>query len=182
MKKIIKSRVFAFVLGAIIFGSIGIVSAYSIFANDIEYTPKDTTWKKSNGEDITNVKDAIDELYSKADLADNYDNKTYIQDGISVYDDRVTILSGGYYVDSDNVTWVNLNLKFNKSLSSDDSWLLIYGLPNINKEIVMTDINNKYAFKLNSKKTEHQKSNISFMDYSQTSILKDEEITLQFKY
>ena len=66
MKKIIKSRVFAFILGAIIFGSIGVVSAYTIFADNIGYTPKDSTWKKSNGEDITNVKDAIDELYNKA--------------------------------------------------------------------------------------------------------------------
>ena len=66
MKRIIKSRVFAFILGAVIFGGIVGVSAYSIFANDIGYTPSDSTWKKSNGEDITNVKDAIDELYSKA--------------------------------------------------------------------------------------------------------------------
>ena len=66
MKKVLKSRIFAFVLGALIFGGIVGVSAYTIFANDIGYIPKDTTWKKSNGEDITNVKDAIDELYTKA--------------------------------------------------------------------------------------------------------------------
>ena len=66
MKKIFKSRIFAFILGAILFGGIGVVSAYTILANDIGYTPKDTTWKKSNGEDITNVKDAIDELYIKS--------------------------------------------------------------------------------------------------------------------
>ena len=69
MKKIFKSRVFAFVLGALLFGSIGVVSAYTILANDVGYTPKDTTWKKSNGEDITNVKDAIDELYIKKQLS-----------------------------------------------------------------------------------------------------------------
>jgi len=66
MKKIIKNPIFTFILGALIFGGIVGVSAYAIFANDIGYTPKDTTWKKSNGEDITNVKDAIDELYSKS--------------------------------------------------------------------------------------------------------------------
>ena len=64
MKKILKSRIFTFILGAIIFGFIGAVSAYSMFANDIEYTPKDTTWKKANGESINNVKDALDELRS----------------------------------------------------------------------------------------------------------------------
>lgn len=67
MKKIFKkSNIFSFILGAVIFGGIVGVSAYTILANDIGYTPSDTTWKKSNGEDITNVKDAIDELYTKA--------------------------------------------------------------------------------------------------------------------
>ena len=60
MIKLIKSRLFAFVLGALIFGSIGVVSAYTIFANDIGYTPSDSTWK------VDNVKDAIDELYTEA--------------------------------------------------------------------------------------------------------------------
>ena len=76
MKKIIKNPIFTFILGALIFGGIVGVSAYTILANDIGYTPKDSTWKKSNGEDITNVKDAIDELYSKASLVGwnlNYD-------------------------------------------------------------------------------------------------------------
>ena len=78
MKKVFKSRIFAFILGALIFSGITAVSAYSIFANDIGYTPKDTTWKKSNGEDITNVKDAIDELYEKS-LSNglNYNNINY---------------------------------------------------------------------------------------------------------
>ncbi len=40
MKKVFKSRIFAFVLGVIIFGGIGVVSAYTIFANDVGYTPK----------------------------------------------------------------------------------------------------------------------------------------------
>ena len=66
MKKIIKNPIFTFILGALIFGGIAGVSAYTLFANDIRYTPKDSTWKKSNGENITNVGDAIDELYTKA--------------------------------------------------------------------------------------------------------------------
>ena len=74
MKKIIKNPIFTFILGAVIFGGIVGVSAYTIFANDIGYTPKDSTWKKSNGEDITNVKDAIDELYNKANSKSNIIN------------------------------------------------------------------------------------------------------------
>ena len=66
MKKIFKkSNIFAFILGALIFGSIGVVSAYTIFANDIGYTPKDTTWE------VDNVKDAIDELYMKTTVTLN---------------------------------------------------------------------------------------------------------------
>lgn len=64
-KKLKKRNIFALILCVIIFGGIGVVQAYKLLANDIGYTPSDSTWKKSNGEDITNVKDAIDELYSK---------------------------------------------------------------------------------------------------------------------
>lgn len=70
MKKIIKNPIFTFILGILIFSGITVVSAYTIFANQISYTPKDTTWKKENGEDITNVSDAIDELYSKSNKFD----------------------------------------------------------------------------------------------------------------
>ena len=56
LKKLIKNNLFGFILGAIIFGSIG-VAASQLFANDIGYTPIDTTWQ------VDNVKDAIDDLY-----------------------------------------------------------------------------------------------------------------------
>ena len=67
MKKIFrKSNIFAFILGAIIFGGIGVVSAaYTIYANNIEFTPSNSSWKKANGDNITNVKDAIDDMYDK---------------------------------------------------------------------------------------------------------------------
>ena len=83
MKKIIKNPIFTFILGALIFGGIGVVSAYTILANDIRYTPKDTTWKKSSGEDITNVQDAIDELYNKTSSSSSLLNKicTYQSEG-----------------------------------------------------------------------------------------------------
>ena len=72
MKKIFKnSNIFAFILGAIIFGGIVGVSAYAILANDIGYTPSDTAWKKANGEDITNVEEAINELYASS-LSNGY--------------------------------------------------------------------------------------------------------------
>ena len=66
MKKILnKINIFSFILGAIIFGGIVGVSAYTIFANDVGYTPTDENWKKADGSNITNVKEAIDELYTR---------------------------------------------------------------------------------------------------------------------
>ena len=60
MKDILKSRVFAFVLGAIIFGGIGVASAIIYQSKDVIYTPTETTWE------VDNVKDALDDLYINA--------------------------------------------------------------------------------------------------------------------
>ena len=57
MKKIIKNPIFTFILGAILFGGTTGVLAATLLASNIEYTPKDKTWK------VNNVKDAIDDLY-----------------------------------------------------------------------------------------------------------------------
>ena len=62
MNKIFKSRLFAFILGAIIFSGITVVAS-QLFASSVTYSPSDDTFKKSNGEDIETVADAIDELY-----------------------------------------------------------------------------------------------------------------------
>lgn len=51
--------VFTFILGALIFGSIGVVSAYNLFASNIGYTPKDSSWN------VDNVNDALDDLATK---------------------------------------------------------------------------------------------------------------------
>lgn len=56
MKKIRKSNIFSFVLGAIIFSSIIGVSAFTILADNISY------------KDNMTVSDALDELYNKTSL------------------------------------------------------------------------------------------------------------------
>ena len=66
MKKIIKNPIFTFILGAIIFGSIGSVVAYNYNAKDIGYTPSDNTWE------VNNVGDALKDLKDQKD-----ENKTY---------------------------------------------------------------------------------------------------------
>ena len=53
-----KSNIFSFIVGAVLFGGIGVVAAYNMLAKDIKYTPSDTSWN------VDNVEDAIDDLYA----------------------------------------------------------------------------------------------------------------------
>ena len=115
MKKIFKkSNIFSFLLGALIFTGITSVAAYSIFATDIGYTPSDSTWKKSNGEDITNVKDAIDELYtksnedivSKLDLSTDFEYSMGYRTGPKTI--SIEIDKGSYFiVFASNYSWIS---------------------------------------------------------------------------
>lgn len=103
MKIIIKSRLFAFILGALIFSGITGVAAYNMFAKDIKYTPSDTTWKKSNGEDITNVEEAIDELYNKKNTNGPIRSNNEIPEGITKVKAIVVRCT-------DSVNYLNLNI------------------------------------------------------------------------
>lgn len=58
MKKIAKENIFSFVLGAIIFGAISGVVTYTLTAQEVGFTPKDTTWE------VDDTKSALDDLYS----------------------------------------------------------------------------------------------------------------------
>ena len=63
--KIKRNSLFAFLLGAIIFGSIGIYGANAYKSNTIEYSPTDSSWG------INNVSDALNSLYNmKTELND----------------------------------------------------------------------------------------------------------------
>lgn len=61
MKKIIKkiksNSLFTFILGGLIFGSIGIYGANNYQSNAIEYNPTDTSWE------VSNVNEALNSLY-----------------------------------------------------------------------------------------------------------------------
>ena len=63
MKKIKRGYVISFLLGAILFSGITVLAS-SLVSNNVAYTPNDTEFKKANGDNIANVKEALDELYS----------------------------------------------------------------------------------------------------------------------
>ncbi|MBR1416335.1 MAG: hypothetical protein IJ572_00765 [Bacilli bacterium] len=56
-----KRKIVSFILGALIFGSISTVFAFSFLSSDTEYIPSDNTW------DVDNVSDAIDYLHILSD-------------------------------------------------------------------------------------------------------------------
>ena len=89
MKKIFKSKLLFFVLGAIMFGSIGIAFAYSIFAQDVGFTPSDSDW------DVDNVKDALDDMRSYLEI---YNNRGYtnLSNPIPTSIDDPNIISSSY--------------------------------------------------------------------------------------
>ena len=70
MRKFLCSRIFSFILGAVIFGGISVVSAYTLFASDTVYTPRDETWE------VNNVKSALDDLKGKIDITLLWENQS----------------------------------------------------------------------------------------------------------
>ena len=68
MKKIIKNPILMFLLGAIIFGSIGPVLAYTLTASQVTYISPDASWH------VSNVEDAVDQLYEKTLYGDATEN------------------------------------------------------------------------------------------------------------
>ncbi|MBR1416925.1 MAG: hypothetical protein IJ572_03820 [Bacilli bacterium] len=117
MKKIfIKSNIFSFLLGAILFGSIGIVSAYTIFANDIGYTSKDEDWE------VENVNDAIDDLHNRVKKInlDNLVTEEIYTNHVSgaTYTYTISNVSEYNYYFLINITWRSGSADYASSLNA----------------------------------------------------------------
>lgn len=67
MKKYIKSNIFSFILGAVIFSTFSVYATVSILSGQVDYTPRDNEWN------VENVEDALDDLY---DIAKNSGGNT----------------------------------------------------------------------------------------------------------
>ena len=98
MNKVFKNPLITFILGAIIFGSISTVFAYSNFSPDVSYTPKDIAWN------VDNVSDALDELrttFTDYDYGTQTTSRYSVWETIELgYEPRVVMAiiptSGGY--------------------------------------------------------------------------------------
>ncbi len=168
MKKVLKSRILIAIITAIICIGGSVCAAIKIQSSEIGY--KDGT-----------VEEALNDLYSKSQNScsdgEDYDNKPYTQEGLTIYNNRITILDGGYYIDENNTTWVNMTFKLNVSLSNNDIWLLIYNFPGMDNSFAITDTSNQYVFRSNS--GSYAKS-LYYTD--RVGINKDTVMTLKFKY
>ena len=67
MKKMLKSRLFFFILGAITLYACTVL-ADALTAETTSFTPTDNTWKNEDGSDIDNVQEALDYLYESGKL------------------------------------------------------------------------------------------------------------------
>ena len=102
MKKFIKNNIIGFILGAIIFGSVGVVAS-NIMASSVTYDNSISRLKDSDNQDVTTVQGAIDSLYTIAneslmDRADLSIKETYMNrnSATSTGSMSLTNLSGNY--------------------------------------------------------------------------------------
>lgn len=65
MKKLMKNPIFMFILGVTLTIGITSVLAYAFSADNIGFTPLDPFWKTLEGNDVNDVKTAIDDLHEK---------------------------------------------------------------------------------------------------------------------
>ena len=75
MKRFIKNNLKVFVsiiISGIIFGGIGVYAANTYLAHDISYTPSNENFE------VTNVEDALNELYKEKSFGLNYSNGEFI--------------------------------------------------------------------------------------------------------
>lgn len=157
------------IIGIFIGLSVSVISVYAVN----KYSSSDITYKN------TTVENALNDLYK---VNDNYSNKPYTQDGLTIYKDRVTILNGGYYTDKNKVTWVNITFKTKVELTGNAIWLLFTGLPKINNKFVVNDENREYAFYIGSSNSFDNAINFFSYNTVKEIIPIGKTITLKFKY
>ncbi len=98
MRKMLESRTFFFVLGALIFGSISAVLAYDYVSSSFSFTPDDEEWP------VENVTEALDDLYSVTNTCEfgcpyEHDSVVYTSNYIGEQDTFTPLCSGTYKIE-----------------------------------------------------------------------------------
>lgn len=150
----------------------------------VGYFAKDITYKKGNTE--ISVQDALNDLYSKSSN-NEFTNKTYTQEGLSVFNDRIIINNGGYYIDSEGTTWVNLTFTTKTKIGGTDyggTWTILRGLPRIdsNEKKAIHDTTEKYAFFMGSVNNDIYTDSLRIFSEEYGYIPANTTVTVQFKY
>ena len=123
MKKILKTKMFYFILGALIFGTIGVSAATYFESNAVIYD------NKESGLNSTDVQGAIDELYNACDTSSIPGTGGEILEQVSI----VTSVDGLYaknYIKFNNELWRIISIEpdgiikilRNSVLSSEIEW------------------------------------------------------------
>lgn len=173
MEKIYKKSLFVTLLiGGVLFTGIGVYATTKYLAKDISFTPSNTNWK------VSNIEEALNQLYEKQ--VDDYENKVYTTSGLEIYNNRITILDGGYYIDENKTTYINITFKINASLAKNNIWCLIKGFPEMADKIIVTDTTNKYAFYIGNANTVN--NSLNYFDYDGNGIEANTIITIKAKY
>ena len=81
MKRIFKNPIFMYILGFVTAIGITLVLAYSYLAQDVGFTPKETSWKQNDGSAITNVKEAIDDLKEEFKMVEDELGGKHVESG-----------------------------------------------------------------------------------------------------
>ena len=114
------------------------------------------------------------------DNNDEFANRPYTTEGLSVYSNRVTITDGGYYTDSSGTIYVNITFKVNTNLGKNDVWTIIMGLPNVNGRFIASDTNREYAFYIGTSNT--TTNAINYFDRGGDGLSANTIVNLKFKY
>lgn len=118
MKKFIKSRIFSFMLGAVIFGSIS-VYAYSLKSSDISFNPENSEWQ------VTNLEEAVNYLYS---VSKEYNKEINIPN--LYFNDKGGSEADGYLIyDATNYSNLHIDsLGLKNSQAYDWTHFYVYGI------------------------------------------------------
>ena len=109
INKLKSNSLFIFILGGIVFGSIGIYGANIYESNEVEYTPTDSNWN------VNTVNDAINSLYSMKEELDDL-KSTGNATSVNILTGKTAVVQGSTITGTmtDRGAWTNTPISSGK--------------------------------------------------------------------